>query len=69
MCVAIIGRVAEVYEKNAAVEYHGCKIKASTGLLNVKKGDKVLIHAGCIIQKVSDEDFALMSELYEENGI
>ena len=65
MCVAIMGRVAELDEKNAVVDYHGAKIKARRDLVDVNIGDKVLVHAGCIIQKVSDEDSRLMDEMNE----
>lgn len=66
MCVAIIGTVAEVGDKYALVEYHGSRVKANCGLMKVEKGDRVLIHAGCIIQKVSEEDDIIMQEILSE---
>ena len=65
MCVAIIGRVAELDEKNAVVDHHGAKVKARRDLVDVNIGDKVLVHAGCVIQKVSEEDSRLMEEIDE----
>ena len=66
MCVAIIGTVLEISENNAVVEYHGSRVKVNAGLLKVAKGDRVLVHAGCIIQKVSEEDDRLMQEIAEQ---
>ncbi len=66
MCLAIIGKVLETDEKNAVIEYHGSRIKASAGLMKVEKGEYVLVHAGCIIQKVTEDDAAATEEIMNE---
>ena len=67
MCVAYPGTVIEIKEKNAVVDFGGNRVNARTGLVNTKPGDRVLVHAGCIMQVVSedeaDEIEALMKEM------
>lgn len=63
MCVAITGKVLEVGEKTAKVDIGGTAVNARTGLVSVAVGDNVLVHAGCILQKVSNEDMELMTLL------
>lgn len=63
MCVAVPGRVINVDDKYAQVEFGGSIIKARTGLVNVKPEDRVLVHAGYIIQTLSKTDAEEMEEL------
>ena len=69
MCVALPGTVLEVNkEKNTAqVDFSGNKVTAAAGLIEVKPGDRVLVHAGCILQKGSQSEAqeleALLTEL------
>lgn len=63
MCVAVPGRVISVEEKYAQVEFGGNIIKARTGLIDVKPEDRVLVHAGYIIQTLSKSDAEEMEEL------
>ncbi|MBR1642491.1 MAG: HypC/HybG/HupF family hydrogenase formation chaperone [Butyrivibrio sp.] len=66
MCVAIPGTVINLDGTKATVDFSGNIVNAEAGLVNVKIGDKVLVHAGCIIQTM-DEDMANeMEELYKE---
>ena len=48
------------------VDFSGNIVKAAAGLVDVKEGDRVLVHAGCIIQKVSDEEASKIEELFRE---
>ncbi len=72
MCVALPGTVIEVdnERKTALVDFSGNRVTAAAGLLEVKPGDRVLVHAGCILQIVSqseaDELEALLTELSVE---
>ncbi|MEE3419843.1 MAG: HypC/HybG/HupF family hydrogenase formation chaperone [Lachnospiraceae bacterium] len=68
MCVALPGTVIEVKEHSALVDFSGNRVEAESGLLEVKAGDKVLVHAGCILQKVSMREAEEMEELFEELG-
>ncbi len=62
MCVAIPGRVIRVHGRKASVDFNGNIVEADAGLTDVKADDRVLVHAGCIIQKLSDEDADFMEE-------
>ena len=66
MCVAIPGTVIEIEGTKARVDFNGNIVNAEAGLVDVKVGDKVLVHAGLIIQ-TKDSDLAKeMDELYRE---
>ena len=66
MCVAIPGIVIGLEGTEASVDFSGNIVKAQAGLVNVKIGDRVLVHAGCIIQTM-DEDMANeIEELFKE---
>lgn len=66
MCVALPGKVIEIKEKDAVVDFNGNQVTARAGLVDVKVGDYVLVHAGCVIQKVSKQD---MDELENLNNL
>ena len=58
MCVALPGTVIRTDEKTntAKVDFSGNILDARTGLVSVKPGDRVLVHAGCIMQKLSESE-------------
>ena len=68
--MANTGKVVSVNkEKNtASVDFHGSIIEARTGLMDVAEGELVLVHAGCILQKVSEERYNEWAKLAEEMG-
>lgn len=66
MCVALPGKVIEIKERDAVVDFNGNQVTARAGLVDVKVGDYVLVHAGCVIQKVSKQD---MDELENLNDL
>lgn len=66
MCVAIPGRVIEVKEKKAVVDFSGNQVTAYTGLVNIKPGDFALVHAGCVIQTMKRREAEELMELLEE---
>lgn len=66
MCVATIGKVIEKKGKDAVVDFHGNQVMARAGLVDIEKGDYVLVHAGCIIQKVSNIDVEELENLQKE---
>jgi len=65
MCVALPGKIIELNEKNAVIDFNGNQVTARAGLVDVKVGDYVLVHAGCIIQKVSKQDMEDLENLNE----
>ena len=66
MCVAIPGKVIELNGTKAKVDFSGNIVNAEAGLVNVKVGDRVLVHAGCIIQTMDDSMADEMEELFKE---
>lgn len=66
MCVAMPGKVIEVYEKDALVDFSGNRVRAMSGLVPVAVGDYVLVHAGCILQKLSAGEAQGLMDLFEE---
>lgn len=66
MCVALPGRVIAIEGTVATVDFHGNTVKTETGLVRVKPQDLVLVHAGCILQVLSEEEGKMMQELFDE---
>lgn len=63
MCVAVPGTVIEIEGKYASVDFGGSLIKARCGLTEIKPGDRVLVHAGYIIQTLSKTEAEEMEEI------
>ena len=68
MCVALPGKVIELKDRDAVVDFSGNQVTARAGLVDVKIGDYVLVHAGCVIQKVTQQDMEEMKQLNELMG-
>lgn len=66
MCVALPGTVLELESDVAVVDFSGNQVRARAGLVQVAPGDRVLVHAGCILQKVSSQQADEMEELFRE---
>lgn len=66
MCVALPGKVMELQGADALVDFNGNQVKARAGLVDVQVGDYVLVHAGCILQKVSTEEAENLNALMDE---
>ena len=63
MCVALPGKVIEIKGRDAVVDFSGNQVTARAGLVDVKVGDYVLVHAGCVIQKVTQQEMEEMKNL------
>ncbi len=71
MCLAVPVRVIEIKGDNRVkVDANGAKLEVSSMLVpDVKVGDYVLVHAGFIIEKVSESEAVGNLELWDEiNG-
>ena len=68
MCVALPGKVIEIIGRDAVVDFNGNQVTARAGLVDVQVGDYVLVHAGCVIQKVSQQDMEDLKNLNEMMG-
>ncbi len=66
MCVALPGEVIEVKGHTAIVDFSGNRVKAEAGLAEIVPGDRVLVHAGCIIQKLDNSEADIMEDLFRE---
>lgn len=67
MCLAVPGKLVEIDGNKGLVEIMGVSREVSLELLkDVKTGDYVIIHAGCAIQKVDEEEALNTIELFKE---
>ena len=66
MCVAAPGKVTEINGDTAVIDYNGNKVNANKGIVDIKIGDYVLVHAGLIIQVLPEDEAKNMLELFEE---
>lgn len=68
MCVAAPGKVIEIKDNTAVINYNGNKVNANKGIVDVKVGDWALVHAGLIIQVISDDEAQNMIDIFNELG-
>ena len=67
MCLAVPGRIKNIEEKRALVDFGGVFREVSLDLIDkVKVGDFVLVHAGFAIGKVKEEEAQETLKLIEE---
>lgn len=66
MCVAIPGRVIEIMENTAKVDFNGNTVNVSTGLIEPEVGQYVLVHAGCAIEVMEQEKAQELLELFAD---
>lgn len=69
MCLAIPGKIIEIdSEKNhALVDYgDGTKRKANISLVDARKGDYILVHAGFAIEVLDEEEAKKTLDLFKE---
>ena len=66
MCVAATGKVVRIDKEIAEVDFNGNIVRAHTGIIDVKPGDDVLVHAGLVIQVMNKKDAEEMRKLFEE---
>lgn len=66
MCVAIPGKVIEITENMAKVDFNGNVVKVSTGLIEPEIGQYVLVHAGCAIEVMEREKAQELLELFAD---
>ena len=63
MCIASSGVIIEKRGHKADVDFGGNIIEAEAGLTPCEVGDRVLVHAGCIIQKLTKTEAEEMDEI------
>lgn len=65
MCIAIPGKILSIEDGKATVDFSGNQVKAYVGLVNAAVGDYVLVHAGCIIQKMKQQETEELTKLMD----
>jgi hydrogenase expression/formation protein HypC len=67
MCLGLPGKVIKIENKTCLIEMMGVSREVSIELLKgVEIGDYLLIHAGCAIQKLDEEEAMKTIELFTE---
>jgi len=67
MCVAIPGKVLEIYEGNSLVEFGNLRKKINTSLIeNLVVGEYVLVHVGCAIEKIEEKEAMETLSIFKE---
>lgn len=57
MCLAIPGKIIKINDQLATADFSGIQKEINISLVDVKKGDYVMVHAGFAIEKM-DENWA-----------
>lgn len=67
MCLGLPGKIIEIKGNSAVVEIMGVTREISIELLKeVKTGEFVLVHAGCAIQVLDEQEARATMEIFEE---
>jgi hydrogenase expression/formation protein HypC len=67
MCLAVPGKIIEIEDSVAVVDYGGVTKRASLRLVdNAVVGDIVLVHAGFVIQILDKDDGEELQRLVDE---
>lgn len=66
MCVAVPGKVTKVFEHEAMVSFQGVEKRVNTVFIeDLHLGEYVLVHVGCAIEKIDEEEALKTIELFE----
>jgi len=68
MCVAYPGKVLGVENKTAEVDFNGNTARVNIGIVDVRVGDYVLVHAGMAIEAMDEEKAMGLLEVWKELG-
>ncbi len=69
MCLGVPGIVVEIKrdEKEAIVDFGGVRKEVDAFLVeDLKPGDYVIVHAGAIISKISEQEYKEIKEAFDE---
>ncbi|MEM1514133.1 MAG: HypC/HybG/HupF family hydrogenase formation chaperone [Candidatus Thermoplasmatota archaeon] len=66
MCLAIPAKIIEKKGNKAIVDYGGVKREVDISLVNVEKGDYVIVHAGFAIQVIDEKGAKETIKIFEE---
>ena len=66
MCVAYPGEVKSIEGRKAKVDFKGNLVDVNIGIVDVKVGDYVLVHAGMAIEAMSKEKANVILEIFSD---
>ena len=66
MCVAVPGKVIEINGASGKVDFGGNTLDVNLGLVNAAVGDYVLVHAGCALEVVDEDQANELIKLFQE---
>lgn len=68
MCLAIPGKIKSINKEthHAKVSFNGIEKDVNCELVEVKKGDYVVVHAGFAIQKLGKQDASEILALFDK---
>lgn len=67
MCLAIAAQIRSIDKNYAIVHVMGIEYEVNIQLIdNPNEGDYVLVHAGCGIQKIDQNDYNFLQEIYKQ---
>ncbi len=66
MCVAVPGKVVEITGNTGKVDFGGNLVDVNLGLVDAEVGDYVLVHAGCALEVVDEEQANELIKLFQE---
>ena len=69
MCLAIPGKIVDINDDIATVDYGNIKKKGKIIEGNYSAGDFVIVQGGCIITKLSGKEASEALELYKKMAI
>lgn len=70
MCLAIPGKIKSINNKSniALVDFDGIERDVNISLVEAKKGDYVIVHAGYAIQKIDQKEAKETLKLFKGNN-
>lgn len=66
MCVAIPGKIVSIDGTNASVSFGGTEMKVNLSMVDAKVGEYVLVHAGCAIEVMAEEQAQELISIFKE---
>lgn len=66
MCIAAPGKVLSIDGQRAKVDFSGNIVEADVRLVDAKVGDYVLVHAGCAIEVMKEDEGEELAALLRE---
>lgn len=70
MCLAIPGKIKSINKKtrHAKVDFNGMEKEVNCEVVDIKKGDYVVVHAGFAIQKLDQKEAKKNLKLFKMLG-